>query len=73
MELSQVSVVAIMSGFSGKTKLCVRSPRFVLRLLTLAERMDRWSKVLLVLLVPDIIPEPAIVWHVSRVLVWLEV
>ena len=59
-----------MSGFSGKTKLCVRSPRFVLRLLTLAERMDRWSKVLLV---PDIIPKPAIVWQVSRALVWLEV
>ena len=53
----------------------MRSPRFVLRLLTLAERMDRWSRDLLVLVLvePDVRPVPAIVWQVSRALVWLEV
>ena len=61
MELRKVSTVAIMSGLSGKIKLCVRSPRFVWKPLKLADRMDMWSMVLLVLLVPGIVPMPATV------------
>ena len=55
-----------MSGFSGRTRLCVRSPRFVWKPLTLAERMDRLS---MVLLVSGIIPGPDTVWWMSEALV----
>ena len=57
-----------MSGFSGRTRLCVRSPRFIWKPLTLAERMDRLS---MVLLVSGIIPGPDTVWWMSEALVWV--
>ena len=68
MELRKVSTVAIISGLSGKTKLCVRSPRLVWRPLTLAEIMDRCS----ILLAPGIVSSPDTVSQVSRGLVWVQ-